>query len=171
MLNISIFCCCCLLLERNTCYMNSSLQCLSHTISSSLLCRPAGHQHDKSFWAIRSPCTSGAVLINPLWKQSIRLVRTHSSVSHHRDRMHLSTPLRCTSNLQRSPSENSMITSKAMKHDAQELLAFLLSGLRRPQPDRGQVYIEAPDSDGRPDSELPHLRNKLPKCQHCRYLY
>ncbi len=54
------------------------------------------------------------------------------------------------------------------QHDAQELLAFLLSGLSE---DLNRImekpYIEAPDSDGRPDEELAdiwwtnHLKREL----------
>jgi len=54
------------------------------------------------------------------------------------------------------------------QHDAQELLAFLLSGLSE---DLNRIvkkpYIEAPDSDGRPDEELAdiwwsnHLQREL----------
>ena len=44
------------------------------------------------------------------------------------------------------------------QHDAQELLAFLLSGLSE---DLNRIvkkpYIEAPDSDGRPDAELAEI--------------
>ena len=44
------------------------------------------------------------------------------------------------------------------QHDAQELLAFLLGGLSE---DLNRIvekpYIEAPDSDGRPDSELADI--------------
>merc|ERR1712176_1697291 len=54
------------------------------------------------------------------------------------------------------------------QHDAQELLSFLLSGLSEDlNRIHDRIYIEQPDSDGRPDKELAdiwwknHLRREM----------
>lgn len=101
-----------------------------------------------------------AELINELWK------RSHQSTPHQ--------PKRVTAPGSYSPLTNApALTPKTLKeslgklndlfagneqHDAQELLAFLLSGLSE---DLNRIvvkpYAEAPDSDGRPDSELADI--------------
>jgi len=157
----------------NTCYMNSSIQCLSHTpilrdyfTSKAYLndinkTNPLGYQGRLA--------QVSAVLINTLWKKN-----PHSRIlSSKRLLQRQNAPL----------SNVPCITPKTFKdtlgrlnedfcgneqHDAQELLSFLLSGLSE---DLNRIvekpYIEAPDSDGRPDKELAdiwwenHLKREL----------
>lgn len=148
----------------NTCYMNSSIQCLSHTpifrdyfTSKSYLkdintTNPLGHQGRLA--------QVSAVLINSLWK------RFNQQVPHQ--------PKRVTAPGSYAPVNAPALTPKTFKeslgqfndlfagneqHDAQELLAFLLGGLSE---DLNRIvekpYIQNPDSDGkRPDSELADI--------------
>jgi hypothetical protein len=100
-----------------------------------------------------------AVLINSLWK------RFNQNSPHQ--------PRRVTAPGSYAPVSAPALTPKTFKeslgkfndqfsgneqHDAQELLAFLLGGLSE---DLNRIvdkpYIEAPDSDGRPDSELADI--------------
>jgi len=148
----------------NTCYLNSSIQCLSHTpilrdyfTSKAYLndinkTNPLGHQGRLA--------QVSAVLINTLWKHS----KQQSSVMVRK---------RAVSPGQSLPINAPSLTPKTFRdtmgklndhfsgneqHDAQELLAFLLSGLSE---DLNRIvdkpYIEAPDSDGRPDAELANI--------------
>lgn len=149
----------------NTCYLNSPIQCLSHTpilreyFTSKCYLRdinktnPLGHGGQLA--------QVSAVLINSLWKR-------FNQSNHH-------TPLK---NRVKSPGSYALVpapslTPKTFKesigkfnehfqgneqHDAHELLAFLLAGLSE---DLNRVvdkpYLEAPDSDGRPDQELADI--------------
>lgn len=128
----------------NTCYLNSSMQCLSHTP------------------LLREYFTSKAYLndintTNPLGQQG-RLAQVTAT-------------LLCS--LWKPGPAGTALTPKTFKdalgqfnyhfagneqHDAQELLAFLLSGLSE-DLNRivDQPYIEQPDSDGRPDKELADI--------------
>lgn len=160
----------------NTCFLNSSVQCLSHTplltqfflsksyISDLNTTNILGHQGKLA--------QAYAVLIQSLWSANKR----KSSIN---------------------PSQFKKIVSRLNEqfagndqHDAQELLSFLLSGLSE---DLNRItnkpYIDQPDSDGRPDRELAdiwwrnHLRRELSiivalftgqfksllTCQHCGY--
>jgi ubiquitin carboxyl-terminal hydrolase 6/32 len=143
--------------------MNSSLQCLSHTpifreyfTSKAYLkdintTNPLGHQGRLA--------QVSAVLINSLWKQ-------FSQAGPHQLK-------RVTTPGSYALVNAASLTPKTFKdsigkfndhfqgneqHDAQELLAFLLGGLSE---DLNRIvdkpYIEAPDSDGRPDSELADI--------------
>lgn len=157
----------------NTCYLNSSLQCLSHTpvfreyfTSKAYLkdvntTNPLGHQGHLA--------TVSAQLINSLWKRIGNQVGSVTSSSHN-----LRQPRRVTAPGSYCPVNAPSLTPKTFKdslgkfneifegneqHDAQELLAFLLDGLSE---DLNRIvekpYIEAPDSDGqRPDSELADI--------------
>jgi Ubiquitin carboxyl-terminal hydrolase len=148
----------------NTCYLNSSIQCLSHTpilreyFTSKAYYKdvnrtnPLGHEGRLA--------QVSAVLINELWKRS--------------NQPTLHQPKRVTAPGLYSPLTNApALTPKTFKeslgkfndifagneqHDAQELLAFLLGGLSE---DLNRIvekpYMEAPDSDGRPDSELADI--------------
>jgi hypothetical protein len=147
----------------NTCYLNSSIQCLSHTpifrdyftskcyLNDINTTNPLGHQGRLA--------QVSAVLINSLWK------RFNQQQPHQ--------PKRVTAPGSYAPVNAPALTPKTFKdslgkfndhfagneqHDAQELLAFLLGGLSE---DLNQIvdkpYIEAPDSDGRPDSELADI--------------
>lgn len=152
------------LCRSNTCYLNSSIQCLSHTpilreyFTSKAYYKdinrtnPLGHEGRLA--------QVSAVLINELWK------RSHQPTLHQ--------PKRVTAPGSYSPLTNApALTPKTFKeslgkfndlfagneqHDAQELLAFLLGGLSE---DLNRIvekpYMEAPDSDGRPDSELADI--------------
>ena len=157
----------------NTCYMNSSIQCLSHTpilrdyfTTKSYLhdinrTNPLGHEGRLA--------QVSAVLINSLWKRFNQLKPSNKKKSSN-PKKHVALAAPC-------------ITPKTFKdtlgklnedfygneqHDAQELLNFLLSGLSE---DLNRIvdkpYCEAPDSDGRPDKELAdiwwanHLKREL----------
>jgi hypothetical protein len=163
MLDISPLFYCCFLLERNTCYMNSSLQCLSHTpifreyfTSKAYLkdintTNPLGHQGRLA--------QVSAVLINSLWKQFSQagphpLKRVTSPGSY----ALVNAPSLTPKTFKDSIGKFNDHFQGNEQHDAQELLAFLLSGLSE---DLNRIvdkpYIEAPDSDGRPDSELADI--------------
>jgi len=147
----------------NTCYLNSSIQCLSHTpifrdyftskvyLNDINTTNPLGH---KGLLAQVS-----AVLFNSMWK---RFSQGQSQPSK-----------RITAPGSYAPVSATALTPKTFKdslgkfndhfagneqHDAQELLAFMLGGLSE---DLNRIvdkpYIEAPDSDGRPDSELADI--------------
>jgi ubiquitin carboxyl-terminal hydrolase 6/32 len=101
-----------------------------------------------------------AVLINELWKKS------YNSTPYHQRRVStpgFSSPLVTAPALTPKTFKESLgkfneIFSGNEQHDAQELLAFLLGGLSE---DLNRIvekpYMEAPDSDGRPDSELADI--------------
>lgn len=147
----------------NTCYLNSSIQVLSHTpifkdyftskcyLNDINTTNPLGHE-GRLAQVI-------AVLINSLWK------RFNQQVLHQ--------PKRVTAPGSYAPVSAPALTPKTFKeslgkfnehfagneqHDAQELLAFVLDGLSE---DLNRVvdkpYIQAPDSDGRPDSEIADI--------------
>lgn len=147
----------------NTCYLNSSIQCLSHTpifrdyftskcyLNDINTSNPLGHEgHLAQVYAI---------LINNIWK------RFNQQTLHQ--------PKRVTAPGSYAPVNAPALTPKTFKesigkfnehfagneqHDAQELLAFLLGGLSEDlNRIQNKPYIEAPDSDGRPDSELADI--------------
>lgn len=159
--------------RSNTCYLNSSIQCLSHTpifrdyftskiyLNDINATNPLGHKGQLA--------QVSAVLVNSIWK------RFNQTTPH--------IPKRVTAPGSYAPVNAPALTPKTFKdslgkfndhfagneqHDAQELLAFLLGGLSE---DLNRIvekpYIEAPDSDGRPDSELAdiwwsnHLQREL----------
>jgi len=160
--------------HSNTCYLNASIQCISHTpifreyfTSKQYLkdinkSNPIGHGGQLA--------QVSAVLINSLWKR-MNQSGPHSSASR------VKTP----GSYAMVPAPS--LTPKTFKeslgkfnehflgneqHDAQELLNFLLDGLSE---DLNRIqekpYVENPDSDGRPDQELAdiwwsnHLRREL----------
>lgn len=182
----------------NTCYMNTSIQCLGNTpilreyFTSKAYLRdinatnPLGHQGHLA--------QVSAVLINTIWKKF-----NQTPPGHHHQPKRIAAPGSYV--MVNAPA----ITPKTFKeslgkfndhfqgneqHDAQELMAFLLDGLSE---DLNRVvekpYIEAPDSDGRPDGELAdiwwsnHLKREfsiivalfagqyksLLTCRTCRY--
>eukprot|EP00550_Attheya_septentrionalis_P004019 CAMPEP_0198291588 /NCGR_PEP_ID=MMETSP1449-20131203/9068_1 /TAXON_ID=420275 /ORGANISM="Attheya septentrionalis, Strain CCMP2084" /LENGTH=2054 /DNA_ID=CAMNT_0043990251 /DNA_START=402 /DNA_END=6566 /DNA_ORIENTATION=+ len=149
----------------NTCYLNASIQCLSHTpilrdyftskayLNDINTTNPMGEQGRLA--------QVSAVLINSLWKQYAQSATSSS------------TSKKGAAGVGYAPINAPAITPKSFKealgkfneqfagneqHDAQELLAFLLSGLSE---DLNRIvdkpYIEAPDSDGRPDRELADI--------------
>ncbi len=156
----------------NTCYMNSSIQCISHTpilrdyFTSKAYLNDINRTNPLGYQGRLAQVSS--VLINSLWKR------------YQQQRPHIGKKLLQRQN---APICAPCLTPKTFKdtigrlnedfcgneqHDAQELLAFLLSGLSE---DLNRIvdkpYIEAPDSDGRPDKELAdiwwsnHLKREL----------
>ena len=165
----------------NTCYLNSSIQCLSHTpilrdyfTTKSYLrdintTNPLGHEGRLA--------QAFAVLVHNLWKKhDNKNQQQHNSSltkgSGNSANKSSSTPLDAPSLTPKSFKEAMGQFNEDFKgneqHDAQELLAFLLSGLSE---DLNRItkkpYLEAPDSDGRPDEELAdiwwsnHLQREL----------
>jgi ubiquitin carboxyl-terminal hydrolase 6/32 len=150
--------------HRNTCYLNASVQCLSHTpilreyfTSKAFLkdinrTNPLGHEGRLA--------QVSAVLINELWK------RSHQSSVHQSKRATVPglyslvshAPALTPKTFKESLGRFNELFAGNEQHDAQELLAFLLGGLSE---DLNRIvekpYMEAPDSDGRPDSELADI--------------
>ena len=154
----------------NTCYLNSSIQCLSHTpllreyFTSKSYLKDINTTNTMGYQGrLAQSC---AVLIHSLWK------------------MHGTAPPQQKQNNQPVPLNVPSITPKHFKdalskfsdhfagneqHDAQELLSFLLSGLSEDlNRIHDRIYIEQPDSDGlTPNSELAniwwknHLRREM----------
>ncbi|KAG7347052.1 ubiquitin carboxyl-terminal hydrolase [Nitzschia inconspicua] len=147
----------------NTCYLNSSIQCLSHTpifkdyftskcyLNDINTTNPMGHGGHLA--------QVTAVLINNIWK------RFNQQALHQ--------PKRVIAPQSYAPVNAPALTPKTFKesigkfderfagneqHDAQELLTFLLDGLGEEfNRIQEKPYIEHPDSDGRPDSELADI--------------
>lgn len=148
----------------NTCYLNSSVQCLSHTpilrdyfTSKAYLndinkTNPLGHQGRLA--------QVSAVLINSLWKHS----KQQNSVMVRKrgispgQSVPINAPSLTPKTFRDTMGKLNELFAGNEQHDAQELLAFLLSGLSE---DLNRIvdkpYIEAPDSDGRPDAELADI--------------
>jgi hypothetical protein len=147
----------------NTCYLNSSVQCISHTpilreyFTSKTYLRdinkanPMGHGGQLA--------QVSAVLINSLWK------RFNQHTPHPTNRIKapgsyamVQAPSLTPKTFKESLGRFSEHFAGNEQHDAQELLAFLLDGLSE---DLNRIvdkpYIEQPDSDGRPDSELAEI--------------
>ena len=179
----------------NTCYLNSSIQCLSHTpifrdyfISKCYLndintSNPLGHEGHLA--------QVSAVLINSIWK------RFNQQVLHQPKRVTapgsyalVNAPALTPKTFKESLGKFNEHFAGNEQHDAQELLAFLLGGLSEDlNRIQNKPYIEAPDSDGRPDCELAdiwwanHLKREMSiivamftgqyksllKCKSCSY--
>jgi ubiquitin C-terminal hydrolase len=103
-----------------------------------------------------------AMLINSLWK---RFNIQSNDPTHHHKRITapgsyalVTAPALTPKTFKESLSKFNEHFQGNEQHDAQELLAFLLGGLSE---DLNRIvdkpYIEAPDSDGRPDSELADI--------------
>jgi ubiquitin C-terminal hydrolase len=160
-------------LNRNTCYLNSSIQCISHTpifreyftskayLNDINTTNPLGYQGHLA--------QVSAVLINSLWKPfnqniSVQSKRVTAPGSYVMVNAQSLTP----KTFKESLGKFNELFSGNEQHDAQELLTFLLGGLSE---DLNRImekpYIEAPDSDGRPDRELAdiwwanHLRREM----------
>ena len=158
---------------RNTCYLNSSIQCLSHTpifrdyftskvyLNDINTTNPLGHEGRLA--------QVSAVLINSLWRynQSSAL-RQPKRITAPGSYVHVNAPAVTPKTFKESLGKFNDHFAGNEQHDAQELLAFILGGLSE---DLNRIvdkpYIEAPDSDGRPDSELAdiwwenHLKREL----------
>jgi ubiquitin carboxyl-terminal hydrolase 6/32 len=144
--------------------LNSSIQCLSHTpilreyFTSKAYFKDINRTNPLGYEGRLAQVS--AVLINELWKKS------YNSSSHQHRRVStpgLSSPLVSAPALTPKTFKESLgkfneIFAGNEQHDAQELLAFLLGGLSE---DLNRIvekpYMEAPDSDGRPDSELADI--------------
>ncbi|GAX25397.1 ubiquitin carboxyl-terminal hydrolase 6/32 [Fistulifera solaris] len=149
----------------NTCYLNSPIQCISHTpifreyFTSRAYLKDINTTNPLGYEGHLAQVT--AILINSLWKR----FGNQSSTTGHMKR--ITTPGSY------APVNSPALTPKTFKdslakfndhfqgneqHDAQEFLTFLLGGLSE---DLNRIvekpYIEAPDSDGRPDSELADI--------------
>jgi ubiquitin carboxyl-terminal hydrolase 6/32 len=144
--------------------LNASIQCLSHTpifreyfttkayLNDINTTNPLGHQGRLA--------QVSAVLINSLWK------KFNKSTTHPTTRritapgsyVVVSAPSLTPKTFKESLGKFNEHFQGNEQHDAQELLAFLLGGLSE---DLNRIvdkpYIEAPDSDGRPDSELADI--------------
>ena len=163
-------------ISSNTCYLNSSIQCLSHTpilrdyfTTKSYLrdintTNPLGHEGRLA--------QAFAVLVHNLWKQHDHngghLLNRSNSASAKSSSTPLDAPSLTPKSFREAMGRFNESFAGNEQHDAQELLAFLLSGLSE---DLNRIvkkpYIEAPDSDGRPDEELAdiwwsnHLQREL----------
>ncbi|KAL7557711.1 hypothetical protein ACA910_018505 [Epithemia clementina (nom. ined.)] len=159
----------------NTCFLNSSIQCISHTpifreyftskayLNDINTTNPLGYQGHLA--------QVSAVLINSLWKPfnqntlaATRTKRVTAPGSYVMVNAQSLTP----KTFKESLGKFNEHFSGNEQHDAQELLTFLLAGLSE---DLNRIvekpYTEAPDSDGRPDRELAdiwwsnHLKREL----------
>jgi len=147
----------------NTCYLNASIQCLSHTpifrdyftskayINDINITNPLGYQGK-----LAQVC---GTLIDAIWRQSNRINILPQEKRLNRPGQYLiNTPALTPKSFKDKVSELNEHFAGNEQHDAQELLAFLLSGLSE---DLNRIvekpYIEAPDSDGRPDEDLAEI--------------
>lgn len=128
----------------NTCYLSSSMQCLSHT--------PLLREYFTSKSYLSDINTT-----NPLGYQG-RLAQVSANLLLQLWRPNASGSAITPKGFKDALGKFNDIFSGNEQHDAQELLAFLLSGLSE---DLNRIvdkpYIEQPDSDGRPDSELADI--------------
>lgn len=149
----------------NTCYMNSSIQCLSHTpllrdyFTSKAYLNDINKTNPLGYEGRLAQVSY--VLINALWKRNAipsnrfnagkRMLQRHNAPL-------LNTPCITPKTFKDTLGRLNEDFCGNEQHDAQELLAFLLSGLSE---DLNRIvdkpYIEAPDSDGRPDKELADI--------------
>lgn len=147
----------------NTCYLNSSIQALSHTpilrdyFTSKVYLNDINRTNPLGYQGRLAQVSS--VLINSLWKPYDQPASSGFRRTIHAGQY---TPIQCQSLTPKSFKDalgkfNDQFDGNE-QHDAQELLAFLLSGLSE---DLNRIedkpYIEAPDSDGRPDEELAEI--------------
>jgi len=128
----------------NTCYLSSSMQCLSHT--------PLLREYFTSKSYLSDINTT-----NPLGYQG-RLAQVSATLLLQLWRPNPSGSAVTPKGFKDALGKFNDIFAGNEQHDAQELLAFLLSGLSE---DLNRIldkpYIEQPDSDGRPDKELADI--------------
>ena len=139
----------------NTCYMNSMIQCLSHTPILSQYFTSKSYLNDIN---TANPMGHGGKLAQVFANLVIDLWSPNQKASSY------ITPRAFKNAIGKF---NEMFAGND-QHDAQELLSFLLDGLSE---DLNRIikkpYIENPDSDGRPDSILAdiwwknHLQREL----------
>jgi len=156
----------------NTCYLNSTIQCLSHTpilrdyFTSKAYLRdinttnPLGHEGRLA--------QAFALLVHNLWKKHDRHGPPKASNPNTASSTPIDAPALTPKTFKEAMGKFNESFQGSEQHDAQELLAFLLDGLTE---DLNRIqkkpYMEAPDSDGRPDEELAdiwwgnHLQREL----------
>ncbi|CAN0513773.1 unnamed protein product [Ectocarpus sp. 12 AP-2014] len=136
----------------NTCYINSSVQCLSHTPLLTEYFLSSAYVNDVNVdnkLGLQGRLAHVyADLVNDLWSPTKKTVSPKS--------------------FKNEIAKFNDLFGGHDQHDAQELLAFLLNGLNE---DLNRIadkpYIEQPDSDGRSDAELAdiwwknHLRREF----------
>eukprot|EP00752_Nemacystus_decipiens_P010349 g9219.t1 len=136
----------------NTCYINSSVQCLSHTPLLTEYFLSSAYVNDvnvENKLGLQGRLAHVyADLVNDLWSPTKKTVTPKS--------------------FKNEIAKFNDLFGGHDQHDAQELLAFLLNGLNE---DLNRIadkpYIEQPDSDGRSDAELAdiwwknHLRREF----------
>lgn len=145
--------------------MNSSMQCLSHTpilreyFTSKAYLRDINRTNPMGYEGKLAQVS--AVLINEIWKRSnpVSLNQPRRSVSAPGFYSPLTNvPALTPKTFRDSLGKFNDLFAGNEQHDAQELLAFLLGGLSE---DLNRIvdkpFIEAPDSDGRPDNELADI--------------
>ena len=148
----------------NTCYMNSSIQCLSHTpilrdyFTSKAYLNDINRTNPLGYEGRLAQVSY--VLIDALWKRntsSNRFSAGKRMLQRHNAPL-FNTPCVTPKTFKETLGRLNEDFCGNEQHDAQELLAFLLSGLSE---DLNRIvekpYIEAPDSDGRPDKELADI--------------
>eukprot|EP00536_Pseudo-nitzschia_multiseries_P010123 jgi/Psemu1/319795/estExt_fgenesh1_pm.C_2990002 len=180
----------------NTCYLNSSIQCLSHTpifrdyftskcyLNDINRTNPLGYEGQLA--------QVSAVLISSIWKRFNQQPTVHQQkrVTAPGSYLPVNAPALTPKTFKEALGKFNEHFAGNEQHDAQELLAFLLGGLSEDlNRIQNKPYIEAPDSDGRPDSELAdiwwsnHLKREMSivvamftgqyksllKCKSCKY--
>ena len=156
----------------NTCYLNSTIQCLSHTpilrdyFTSKAYLRdinttnPLGHEGRLA--------QAFALLVHNLWKKHDRQGPPKITNPNTASSTPIDAPALTPKTFKEAMGKFNESFQGSEQHDAQELLAFLLDGLTE---DLNRIqqkpYMAAPDSDGRPDEELAdiwwgnHLKREL----------
>jgi len=179
----------------NTCYLNSSIQCLSHTpifrdyFTSKLYLNdinttnPLGHEGRMA--------QVYAILVSNIWKRfNQQAIPKQKRVTAPGSYAPVNAPALTPKTFKESLGKFNDQFLGNEQHDAQELLDFLLAGLSEDlNRIQNKPYIEAPDSDGRPDSELAdiwwanHLKREMSivvamftgqyksllRCKSCKY--
>jgi len=159
----------------NTCFLNSSIQCISHTpifreyFTSKAYLNDVNKTNPMGYEGQLAQVS--AVLINSLWKpfpQSNAMPAGKKQVTAPGSYVMVNAQSLTPKTFKESLGKFNEVFSGNEQHDAQELLTFLLAGLSE---DLNRIvdkpYIEAPDSDGRPDKELAdiwwanHLKREL----------
>lgn len=179
----------------NTCYLNSSIQCLSHTpifrdyFTSKCYLNDINQTNPLGYEGHLAQVS--ALLINSLWRRfNQQTIHQPKRVTAPGSYAPVNAPSLTPKTFKDSIGKFNEIFAGNEQHDAQELLAFLLGGLSEDlNRIQNKPYIEAPDSDGRPDSELAdiwwtnHLKREMSivvalftgqyksllKCRTCKY--
>ncbi|KAL3924603.1 MAG: hypothetical protein SGILL_000945, partial [Bacillariaceae sp.] len=147
----------------NTCYLNSSIQCLSHTpifreyFSSKCYLNDVNTTNLDGYGGHLAQVT--AVLINNLWRRfNQQLIHQPKRVTAPGSYAHVNCPALTPKTFKESIGKFDDRFAGNEQHDAQELLTFLLDGLSEElNRIKDKPFVEHPDSDGRPDSELADI--------------